>query len=69
MIGSGGVHQAAGHVAGSPAILSLGVCDGAMFLSEMKPELTLVSEVEVAFFTLQIRNDIRMVNQMKPGTN
>lgn len=34
--GSAGVHQACHEVAGSPAILSLGVSDGAVLLSEME---------------------------------
>lgn len=51
--GSAGVHQACDDVAGSPAILSLGVSDRAVLLSEVKPQLTLVSEVEVTFFTLR----------------
>lgn len=50
--GSAGVHQARQEVAGSPAILSLGVSDGAVLLSEMESQLTLVSEVEVTFFTM-----------------
>ena len=50
---SAGGHQACGDVAGGPAILSLGVGDCAVLLSEMKPQLTLVSEVEVTFFTLK----------------
>lgn len=51
--GSAGVHQSCDDVAGSPAILSLGVSDRTMFLSEVKPQLTLVSEVKVTFFTLR----------------
>lgn len=51
--GSAGVHQACDDVAGSPAILSLGICDRAVLLSEVKPQLTLVSEVKVTFFTLE----------------
>lgn len=51
--GSAGVHQACDDVAGSPAILSLGVSDRAVLLSEVKPQLTLVSEVEVTFITLR----------------
>lgn len=39
-------------------ILGLGVCDGAVLLSEVKPQLTLVSEVEVTFFTLRQKNNI-----------
>lgn len=49
---SAGVHQSCDDVAGSPAILSLGVSDRTMFLSEVKPQLTLVSEVKVTFFTM-----------------
>lgn len=52
---SAGVHQACDGVAGSPAVLSLGVGDGAVLLSQVKPQLTLVSEVEVTFFTLRKR--------------
>lgn len=44
--------QARDDVTGSPAILSLGVSDGAVLLSEVKPQLTLVSEVEVTFFAM-----------------
>lgn len=50
--GSAGADQACNDVAGSPAILSLGISDGAVLLSEVKPQLTLVSEVEVTFFTM-----------------
>lgn len=57
--GSAGAQQACEEVAGSPAILSLGVGDGAVLLSEVKPQLTLVSEVEVAFFTM-----IRLLSSM-----
>lgn len=53
--GSAGVYQACHDVAGSPAILSLGVGNGAVLLSEMESQLTLVSEVEVTFFTLRKR--------------
>lgn len=49
---SAGVHQACNDVAGRPAILSLGVSDGPVLLSQVKPQLTLVSEVEVTFFTM-----------------
>lgn len=58
--GSAGVHQACDHVAGRPAILSLGVSDCTVLLSQMKPQLTLVSEVEVTLFTM-----IRLL----PGVN
>lgn len=51
--GSARGQQACDDAAGSPAILSLGVCDRAVFLSEVKPQLTLVSEVKVTFFTLE----------------
>ncbi len=51
--GSAGGQQACDEVAGSPAVLSLGVSDGAVLLSQVKPQLTFVSEVEVAFFTLK----------------
>lgn len=51
--GSAGAQQPCDEVAGSPTVLSLGVGDGAVLLSEVKPQLTLVSEVEVAFFTLR----------------
>lgn len=50
---SAGVRQACNDVAGRPAILSLGVSDGPVLLSQVKPQLTLVSEVEVTFFTLK----------------
>lgn len=50
--GSAGARRACDDVAGSPAILSLGVGDCAVLLSEMKPQLTLMSEVEVTFFTM-----------------
>lgn len=52
---SAGIHQACSDVAGCPAILSLGVSDCTVLLSEMKPQLTLVSEVKVTFFTLEKR--------------
>lgn len=52
---SAGAGQAHQRVAGSPAKLSLGVGDGAVLLTEVKPQLTLVSEVEVAFFTLRTK--------------
>lgn len=55
---SAGADQACDDVAGSPAILSLGVGDGTVLLSQVKPQLTLVSEVEVAFFTLRERSII-----------
>lgn len=51
-VDSAGANEARDDVAGSPAILSLGVGDGAVLLSEVKPQLTLVSEVEVTFFTM-----------------
>lgn len=35
------------------AVLDLGVSDGAVLLSEMQTELTLVAEVQVAFLTLK----------------
>lgn len=50
---SAGVRQACKDVARRPAILSLGVSDGPVLLSQVKPQLTLVSEVEVTFFTLK----------------
>lgn len=49
---SAGLGQAHNQVGGSPAILSLGVGDGTVLLPEMKPQLTLVSEVQVTFFTM-----------------
>lgn len=49
---SAGAHHACDDAAGSPAVLGLGVGDGAVLLAEVQPELTLVSEVEVTFFTL-----------------
>lgn len=49
---SAGVHQACGDVSEAPAILSLCVGDRAVLLTEVKPQLTLVSEMEVTFFTL-----------------
>lgn len=51
--GSAGVHQTRHEVTEEPVVPSLGVSDGAVLLSEMKPQLTLVSEVEVTFFTLE----------------
>lgn len=50
---SAGVGQACGDVSQAPAILSLRVGDGAVLLTEVKPELTLVSEMEVTLFTLK----------------
>ena len=55
--GSAGVHQACDDVAGGPAVLSLGVGDRAVLLPQVKPQLTLVSEVEVTFFTLWKREN------------
>lgn len=55
---SAGARQACNTVAGGPVILSLGVCDCAVLLSEVKPQLTLVSEVEVTFFTLGQKKNI-----------
>lgn len=52
---SAGAGQARQRVAGGPAELSLGVGDGAVLLTEVEPQLTLVSEVEVAFFTLRTK--------------
>lgn len=52
-MGSAGAHCGCHAVAGSPTVLSLGVGDGAVLLSEVKPQLTFVSEVQVAFFTLK----------------
>lgn len=52
---SAGAPQACGDVTDAPAILSLGVGDRAVLLTEVQPQLTLVSEVEVTFFTLRKR--------------
>lgn len=52
---SAGAHQACGDVTDAPAILSLGVGDGAVLLTEVQPQLALVSEVEVTLFTLRKR--------------
>lgn len=52
------VHQACGDVAGRPAIRGLGVSDGAVLLSEVQSQLTLVSEVKVTFFTLKKRKTL-----------
>lgn len=47
----------------SPTVLSLGVGDCTMLLSEVKPQLTFVSEVKVTLFTLKggEKKDIRAV--------
>lgn len=52
---SAGAGQACADVPDAPAVLSLGVGDGAVLLTEVQPQLTLVSEVEVTFFTLRKR--------------
>lgn len=52
---SAGAHQACGDVTDAPARLSLGVGDRAVLLTEVQPQLTFVSEVEVTFFTLRKR--------------
>lgn len=57
--GSAGGHQACDSAAGTPTILSLGVGDCAVLLPQVKPQLTLVSEVEVTFFTM-----IRLLSSM-----
>lgn len=46
--------QVSGHVRRRRhAILDLGVGDGAVLLSQVQPQLTLVAEVQVAFLTLE----------------
>lgn len=52
-MGSAGAHCGRHAVAGSPTVLGLGVGDGTVLLSEVKPQLAFVPEVEVAFFTLK----------------
>lgn len=47
-----GFGQVGGHIHRGHAVLDLGVGDGAVLLSKMQPQLTLVTEVQVAFFTL-----------------
>lgn len=65
--GSAGLGQANNQVGGSPAVLSLGVGDGTVLLSEVKPQLTLVSEVQVTFFTLRSRgNTFKYLDQKSP---
>lgn len=44
--------QVSGHVCRGHTVLDLCVGDGAVLLSQMQPELTLVAEVQVAFFTM-----------------
>lgn len=56
---SAGVHQACGDVSKAPAILSLCVGDRAVLLTEVKPQLTLVSEMKVTFFTLKRKRNMR----------
>lgn len=46
------LRQVSGHVDRGDTVLDLGVGDGAMLLSKMQTELTLVAEVQVAFFTM-----------------
>lgn len=53
---SAGLCQVSGHVRRGHAVLDLGVGDGAVLLSKVQPQLTLVAEVQVAFFTLKIKN-------------
>lgn len=65
---SAGVHQACGDVSEAPAILSLCVGDRAVLLTEVKPQLTLVSEMEVTFFTLQ-RNMNKVLHIVALRTN
>lgn len=50
--GSACFRQVGGHVCRGHAVLDLRVGDGAVLLSEMQPELTLVAEVQVAFFAV-----------------
>ena len=65
---SAGVHQACGDVAEAPAILSLGVGDGAVLLTEVKPQLTLVAEMEVTFFTLRRKRHMNVaLHRTKDG--
>lgn len=48
------LRQVGGHVRRRRhAVLDLGVGDGAVLLSQVQPELTLVAEVQVAFLTLE----------------
>lgn len=48
------LRQVGGHVRRCRhAVLDLRVRDGAVLLSQMQPELTLVAEVQVAFLTLE----------------
>lgn len=65
---SAGVHQACGDVSEAPAILSLCVGDRAVLLTEVKPQLTLVPEMEVTFFTLQ-RNMNKVLHTVALRTN
>lgn len=51
--------QVGGHVCRGHAVLDLCVSDGAVLLSEMQPQLTLVAEVQVAFFTLKKKAERR----------
>lgn len=44
--------QVSRHICRRHAVLDLGVGDGAVLLPKMQPQLTLVTEVQVAFFTL-----------------
>lgn len=55
MTGADSAGANGGHVAGRPTILRLCVGDGAVLLPQMQPQLALVSEVQVTFFTLQRR--------------
>lgn len=51
--GSARLGQVGGHVGRGHAVLDLGVGDGAVFLPQVQPQLTLVAEVQVAFLTLE----------------
>lgn len=48
-----GLGQANEHVRVRPAVLSLGVGDRAVLLTEMQPQLALVAKVEVTFLALR----------------
>lgn len=52
--GSAGLQACCG-VAGSLTVLSLGVSHRPVLLSQMEPQLTLVSEVQVTFLALRKR--------------
>lgn len=54
-----GLGQANEHVRVRPAVLSLGVGDRAVLLTEMQPQLALVAKVKVTFLALKKKKNKR----------